>query len=112
MQDWMSDEPPTMNKGRALFDKQRIETTFSNMATKTRLKEPLTIYRVSEEGHNTDWNSYTTDKDVALGHLDLGFDRSLQSYMLPAGYPVIFASGLADKYEVIVKIDKEKFRLK
>ena len=114
MQDWMSDGPPTMNRGRALFDKNRIDGAFSEMSSRTKLLEPLTVYRASESGMPADWNSYSTNKEIAMGHLGVGHDRQLESYVLPVGYGVVFASGLADKDEVIVKIaesDRVKFRV-
>jgi hypothetical protein len=61
LQDWMSDEPPTMNKGVAVFDKNRLSQMMSSIANKTKLQEPLIVYRYEDTSYEQGWNSYTTD---------------------------------------------------
>jgi hypothetical protein len=97
LQDWMTDEPPTMNKGFALFDKNRLSNMLSEIANKTKLKQPLTIYRYSDIDYDLGWNSYTTVETDQ-------YDGNKKTYTLPIGYPVIFASGIADNNEVIVNL--------
>jgi hypothetical protein len=109
LQDWMSDEPPTMNKGFAVFDKNRISQMMSSIANKTKLEEPLTVYRYDDTSYENGWNSYTTNINDAVY---AGKTRTMASYILPVGYPVIFADDIADKDEVIVNMsaqDKSKF---
>lgn len=60
------------------------------------LTEPLTVYR-SGSTYPGGWSSTTLQKG-AYEHLG-----PETAYTLPAGSPVIFASGLADKGEVIVR---------
>jgi len=108
MQDWMSDEPPTLNHGYALFDKNRLSNIFSSIANKTKLKEPLIVHRSSDKEYEEgDWNSYTTSADG-------DYEGAKKSYKIPVGYPVIFASVLADNNEVILNIsksDQKKFQI-
>ena len=109
LQDWMSDEPPTMNKGFAIFDKNRLSKMMEFVAKKTRLEEPLLVYRYEDTSYEQGWNSYTTNiNDAAYG----GNGMSIVSYTIPKAYPVIFADKIADKNEVIINLssqDKTKF---
>lgn len=118
LQDWMADMPPTMNKGYAIYDKDRLSKMLSDIANKTKTKEPLTVYRVSSKEYDPGWNSYTTNKKLTDDYsgwkqpLD-GHDNKVEKYELPVGYPVIWADGIADKDEVILNLsteDKKKFR--
>ena len=109
LQDWMSDEPPTMNNGFALFDKNRLSQMMATIANKTKLEEPLIAYRYDDTNYENGWNSYTTDINTAIY---AGKERTMATYILPVGYPVIFADGIADKDEVIINMsaqDKSKF---
>lgn len=109
LQDWMSDEPPTMNKGVAVFDRNRLSKMFAIIANKTKTTEPLTVYRYEDRDYEPGWNSYTTDSDISD---PVSSERIKKSYTLPVGYPVVFASGLADQNEVILNLsneDKAKF---
>ena len=63
-----------MNRERALFDKNKIDGAFSEMASRTKLLEPLTVYRASESGMPADWNLYSTNKEIAMDHLGVGHD--------------------------------------
>lgn len=109
LRDWMSNTPPTMNGGQPAFDKNRISKFLTGIADKTKLEEPLVIYRYENTSYDQGWNSYTTNiNDAKYG----GEGISRSSYTLPKGYPVIFASGIADQDEVIVNLssaDKAKF---
>ena len=99
MQDWMSDVPPTLDKGKySLFDKNRIDKVFTEIANKTLTADELIIYRTSDN-HMSGWNSYTLRNDNSYT-----YKNSLTiAYKLPKGFPVIFADGIADNDEVIVK---------
>jgi hypothetical protein len=104
LQDWMSDSPPTMNNGVALYDKQLLDTLFSNIANKTRLKKELTVYRVStSDTPDIGWNSYSIKKNH-FGVINTNMYEYV--FILPKGFPVIFADGLADNDEVILKLEK------
>jgi len=105
----MSDEPPTMNKGVAVFDKNRLFQMMTSVANKTKLQDPLIIYRYDNTNYDQGWNSYTVNKNESTYG---GKDRTMRSYTLPKGYPVIFADGIADDDEVIVNLsaaEKAKF---
>ena len=109
LQDWMSDEPPTMNKGVAVFDKNRLFQMMTSVANKTKLQDPVIIYRYDNTNYDQGWNSYTVNKNESTYG---GKDRTMRSYTLPKGYPVIFADGIADDDEVIVNLsaaEKAKF---
>lgn len=109
MQDWMSDAPPTMNKGYAVYDKDRLSDMMTGMANKTKIKTPLLVYRTGED-FPSGWNSYTINKDN-----DMYGEFKKQGYELPIGYPVIFADDIADKDEVILNLsdeDKKRFVIK
>jgi hypothetical protein len=102
LQDWMSNNPPTMDNGFAVFDKDRLSRILSSIANKTKITEPLIIYRYEDTSYDTGWNSYTTNKDA-------GYPGEKKSYTIPIGYPVIFADGIADNNEVIINLgSKEK----
>jgi hypothetical protein len=101
-QDWMSDSPPTMNRGFAAFDKNRLSSMLTNIANKTKTKDILTIYRYEDTTHDDGWNSYTTNMDAFYRG-----PESKKSYNIPQGFPVIFADGLADDDEVIVNLSKK-----
>lgn len=103
MQDWMSDTPPTLDKGKySLFDKNRIDKAFTEIANKTIITEELTIYRTSDN-YLPEWNSYTLRNDNSYAYKN----SSTISYKLPIGFPVIFADGIADNDEVIVKLTEQ-----
>jgi len=106
LQDWMSDEPPTMNKGFALFDKNRLSAMMTNIANKTKTTTDLVVYRYEKDSkdYGDGWNSYTTAKNDANY---AGKDIKLKSYTIPIGYPVIFASGIADENEMIINISSQ-----
>ena len=105
LQDWMSDEPPTMNKGVAVFDKNRLSQMMSSIANKTRLQEPLIVYRYEDTSYEQGWNSYTTDiNDASYA----GPSRSMVSYTIPKGHPVIFADKVADSGEVIINLSSSE----
>ena len=111
LQDWMSDAPPTMNRGVAVFDKNRLSKMLSVIANKTKTEEPIKVYRFEDRDYEPGWNSYTTDPDISD---PVGNNRSRKSYNIPVGYPVVFASGLADQDEVILNLsgeDKQKFAI-
>ena len=113
MQDWMADNPPTMNKGYAIYDKNRLSNMLSNIANKTKLTKPLKVYRSSYKDFEPGWNSYTISEedDYSLGQ-PIDSDVKQETYELPIGYPVIFAGGIADKDEVILNLssnDKMKY---
>jgi hypothetical protein len=115
MQDWLSDAPPTMNKGLALYDKSRLSKMLSDIANKTKLTKPLKVYRVTSKDFGPGWASYTVNIDRTEEYSDwkqpLGWhDNKVESYELPIGYPVIFADGIADKDEVILNISAEDKR--
>jgi hypothetical protein len=115
MQDWMGENPPTMNRGYALYDKNRLSNMMSNMANKTKLTKPLRVYRTSSDDSQEGWNSYTTNEggEYSLG-TQVGSDSKQEQYELPIGYPVIFADGIADENEVILNLsqnDKMKYQL-
>jgi len=112
MQDWLSDVPPTMNNGWALYDKDRLSKMLSDIANKTKLTEPLKVYRVTSEDFDSGWASYTTNLSNTDVYSDWkqpldGHDNKVESYELPIGYPVIFADGIADKDEVILNLSRE-----
>jgi len=103
--DWFSDIPPTMNGGYALYDKKWLKSALLNISEKTKLVEPLIVYRFSKT-EKDGWNSYTTDENIDYSY----FTRSKFSYRLPIGYPVIFADGIADNNEVIINMSLENQR--
>jgi len=98
MQDWMSDGPPTMNGGYAVFDKNRLSSILEDISNKTKLEKSLEIYRYTDS-HKPGWNSYTLNKDNSNS-----YSGKLHEYILPKNYPVIFTEGLADTDEVIVNL--------
>ena len=118
LQDWLSDVPPTMNRGWALYDKDRLSKMMSDIANKTKLTKSLKVYRVTSKDFDPGWASYTTNKALAGEYSDWkqpldGQENKVESYELPIGYPVIFADDIADKDEVILNLsteDKKKFR--
>lgn len=100
LQDWMSDMPPTMNKGFALFDKSRINKMFSDIANKTPLQKELTVYRFSKNwdriNNETDeWFSFTTDPNII-------YNGDKRKFKLKPGCPIVYTFGYADKNEVIL----------
>jgi len=114
MQDWMGENPPTMNKGYALYDKNRLSNMMSNIANKTKLNKPLKVYRTSSDDSQSGWSSYTVSggDEYSLGN-QVGVDLKQEKYELPIGYPVIFAGGIADENEVILNLspnDKMKYK--
>ncbi len=109
LQDWMSDSPPTMNGGFAVFDKNRLSSMLTQIANKTKTTEPIKVYRYENVDYEEGWNSYTTDIDDATYG---GDNLRMKSYNIPTGYPVIFAGDIADRNEVIINMssaDKAKF---
>lgn len=101
LQDWMAEEPPTYSRGgEALYDRKRMDEVLSRIANKTRIKEPLIIYRYSRT-EREGWNSFTTSQSIA-------YEGERRAYKLPEGTPVIFTGDLADKHEVIVNLTKEQ----
>jgi hypothetical protein len=104
LQDWMSDSPPTYNKV-PLFDKERLENDFNNIAKKTPLSEDMILYRSSRLLEREGLNSYTIHKNR--------YDGLERCYKVPKGTPIIFASGIADDGEFIwnpTKYELSKYR--
>lgn len=101
--DWMSNGPPYLS-GKALFDKNSLTEIFINIANKTKLKEELIVYRTAVTEQDG-INSYTVAKD----QYDM-VKGEQRTYKLPKGYPVIFASRIADKNEVILNMSKSDLK--
>ena len=99
--EWMAEAPPTYDRGRlALFDRERLGGALTDMADRTRLEEPLVIWR-SEMVDGAGWNSFTTNPSLA-------YEGTKKSYLLPVGTPVVFCGELADPDEVIVHLTSEQ----
>lgn len=99
LQDWMADEPPTMNKGYAVFDKNRITNCFEQISNKIIIEEPLIVYR-SSEFEQEGWNSYSTKKG--------GYYGIEREYLLPIGTNIINADNIADQNEVILNLSRKQ----
>jgi hypothetical protein len=109
LRDWMSNNPPTVGKGEAIFDKNRLNMMMNDIAMKTRTLDPITIYRYEDQDYEEGWNSYTTDPELDYSN---GGKITKKSYIIPAGYPVIFAGGIGDRDEVIINLSsREKKKL-
>ena len=100
MQDWMGNNPPTFNGGKeSLFDQNRLDEVLTSIAKKTPTGTPLIVHRSSEK-EQPGWSSFSTRKD------EKSYSKgTMRSYTLPKGTPVIWADGIADHDEVIVKLD-------
>jgi hypothetical protein len=110
MVDHLSDLPPTINGGIALFDKNRIYNSLDKISKKTRLKDEIIVYRMTDkkdDGHE-EWKSYTAGDPKKYGSK---VDNTI-AYKLSSGYPVIFAHGLADNDELIININPHDKRVK
>lgn len=95
----LSDGPPTLNKGMALFDKNRIDQVFTEIANKIKLTTPLTVYR-SSDNEEDGWNSYTTKPGEYSG--------TERKYLLPIGKNIINAHKIADNNEIILNLSKHE----
>ena len=104
LQEWMSESPPSYDGGRLfLYDGARMNSALFDIAEKTSLKKPLTVYRY-ETVEGSGWNSFTTNPGLV-------YSGDRKGYSLPVGTPVILTDGLADEDEVIVHMtDDEKRR--
>jgi hypothetical protein len=107
LRDWMSNNPPTVGNGQAIFDKHRLNRMMNDIAIKTRTLDPFMIYRYEDQDYTNGWNSYTTDPE-----LDYSNQGKIpkKSYLIPAGYPVIFADGIGDRDEVIINLSSVEKR--
>mgnify|MGYP001361858823 CR=1 FL=1 len=93
-QDWLVDGG--YENGIPLWNKESLTQYFINISNKTISPIDIKVYRTSnlmEPG----FNSYTTKPGSYHGNNDL----ETRSYIIPKGTPIIFASNIADKYEII-----------
>jgi len=110
--DWLSDPNPTERRIH-LYDKTRMGKTLTQMANRTRLKKPLTVYRLENPKEPADWQSYSINDKEIESYQDISYNRTFNEYELPIGFPVIFADGIADEHEVILKMtEREKSKYK
>ena len=97
-EDWFSEMPPTIG-GKPLFNKSIIRDDFETIARKTPAPFDILVYRTSER-EEPGINSYTVLPGEYSG---LGWSSGEErAYKVPKGTPMVFASGIADKGEVIL----------
>jgi hypothetical protein len=106
LRDWMSDSPPTVGNGKAIFDRNRLNMMLTEISMKTRTKEDLIVYRYEDQEYTEGWNSYTLNPDLA--YYSNNKNISKKSYLIPKGHPIIFAGGIADIDEVILNLSPEE----
>jgi hypothetical protein len=98
LQDWLVDGG--YEDGIPLWNKKALEQYFINISKKTPAPIDFQVYRTSpsSSGEQPGFNSYTTQPGTY--HFSSGNTKTI-SYMIPKGTPVIFASNIADKNEII-----------
>lgn len=100
LNDWISDMPPSLD-GKALFDKDRIENDLLEMSMLTKSESDIIIFRVHEDKNDwkKGWKSYTIYPEMYDATVD-----NCVAFKISKGCPLIFASELADKGEIIANL--------
>ncbi len=105
--DWLADMPPSVDNGSPLFDKDRIEADLLAIAKSTPSQDEIMIFRVNKDKNDwkKGWKSFTVNPKGYGAKPD-----NCVAFKIAKGCPLIFASELADKGEIVANLTHESFK--
>lgn len=102
--DWVTDARGCPEDGVLTCPRRVITDMLAFAAGLVRTDAPLLVRRTGREVPG-DYASYTIVEGGYDTDVGGGGDHTVNAYLLPEGYPVIVGHGLADDWELILKLD-------